>query len=289
MVRRSAIVLGFSGLVLIVAGATGAGAAEEEEKVGWYNTASFGLAATDGNSDTRSLNLGYELKRRWERALFTFRANGIQSGNAPAPFAVGDPVNFTIVEPGVDLTTEIYNALAEYSRKITERFFWNAGSSWERNSDAGIENRTSVFGAVGNIWYDTEKTKFATTYGMSWVDQQDEVDDPETDDTYAAVRFASDFSIKFGESTTYDNDFVVFDNVSDLDDFNFRMDNGLAVSMSEALALKVGLTFLYDNIPALREIDLFDLAGTPIGTVIVENDELDTILTVSLVVNFGPK
>ena len=124
---------------------------------------------------------------------------------------------------------------------------------------------------------------------MSWVDQQDEIDDPETDDTYAAVRFASDFSIKFGESTTYDNDFVVFDNVSDLDDFNFRMDNGLAVSMSEALALKLGLTFLYDNIPALREIALFDLAGTPIGTVIVENDELDTILTVSLVVNFGPK
>jgi len=289
MKRPLSILLAFSSVWVIGAGAARAVAAEEDEKVGWYNTADFGLAMTSGNSDTRSLNLGYWLRRRWEKGLFTFRASAIQSGNADAPFAVGDPVNFTVVEPGVDLSTEIYTARGEYSRKITERFFWNAGSSWERNTDAGIENRTTVYGAVGNIWYDGDKTKFATSYGLSYVDQQDEVDDPTTDDTYAAARFASSFSIKLGESTTYNNDFVVLDNVSDFDDFNFSMINGLSVSMTEALALKAGLTFLYDNIPALREIDLFDTTGNPIGTVIVENDELDSILTVSLVVNFGPK
>ena len=57
--------------------------------------------------------------------------------------------------------------------------------------------------------------------------------------------------------------------------------------MTKRLALKVSLRWLYDDLPALQEVPLFDTpAGTQTGTVFVELDELDTILRVSLVANF---
>jgi hypothetical protein len=53
------------------------------------------------------------------------------------------------------------------------------------------------------------------------------------------------------------------------------------------LALKAGLQLLYDNAPALEELKLLDLGGVDTGTTVPsELDELDTILTVSLVVDF---
>ena len=53
------------------------------------------------------------------------------------------------------------------------------------------------------------------------------------------------------------------------------------------LALKVSLLWLYNNVPAFRQLELRPSAGEePIGTVLQQLDELDTIFSVSLVVDF---
>jgi hypothetical protein len=67
------------------------------------------------------------------------------------------------------------------------------------------------------------------------------------------------------------------------------MVNSLAVAMSSKMALQVSLQWLYDNEPALTEIAL--LTPVPpdaieVGSTLTPLDELDTILTASLVVNF---
>jgi hypothetical protein len=49
--------------------------------------------------------------------------------------------------------------------------------------------------------------------------------------------------------------------------------------MSKKLALKVTLQWLYDNQPAA-------LAISPTGEVLAEADDLDTVFTASLVINF---
>jgi hypothetical protein len=289
--------------VWIVAGGLAAtlAAEEEEEKLGWYNSGELGLALTTGNSNFANANLGYKLKKKWKNAAFNFQTGMVRNSNDDDRFAEcvvspcdpNNPADFIVRRPSLALDDEILWLRGNYNRKITEKFFWNAGAGWERNTNAGIDSRTNVFGGVGNVWYDGEKTKFSTDYGLSYVDQQDEIDDPTTDDTYPAARFSSDYTQSFGESTRYDNDFIVFGNLSDLDDFNFSMVNGLTVDMTGYLAIKIGLTFLYDNVPSLEEIDLFDpnspTPGIPVGTITTPNEELDTIFTVSLVVNFGPK
>jgi hypothetical protein len=53
--------------------------------------------------------------------------------------------------------------------------------------------------------------------------------------------------------------------------------------MSDMLALKVSLQWLYDNLPSLELVDY--TPGTP-PQVPVPLDDLDTIFTTSLVVNF---
>ena len=62
------------------------------------------------------------------------------------------------------------------------------------------------------------------------------------------------------------------------------MTNAIAVAMSKRLSLKVSHQMLYDNLPALIEVQEPD--GTPVPGVFGEADELDSILTASLVVNF---
>ena len=57
--------------------------------------------------------------------------------------------------------------------------------------------------------------------------------------------------------------------------------------MSERLALRVSLQLLYDNLPSLGELPLFDLDGVDTGEVVfAELDELDSLLTIGLIVNF---
>ena len=64
-------------------------------------------------------------------------------------------------------------------------------------------------------------------------------------------------------------------------------DGGIGNVMSTHLALKISLQWLFDNEPAFREFELENPLATPTGTqVVVELDELDTIFTSSLVVNF---
>jgi hypothetical protein len=76
---------------------------------------------------------------------------------------------------------------------------------------------------------------------------------------------------------------VLDDNLDETSDWRADMANGLAVAMSDNLALKVGLQLLYDNEPA---IELIPNTPAPPAEVPFELDEMDTILTTSLVVDF---
>ena len=95
---------------------------------------------------------------------------------------------------------------------------------------------------------------------------------------------------KLGTTTTYTNELVFDENVEESKDFRGDMINGLSVQMTTRLALKVSLRWLYDNSPAIRELDLYDISpdngGVKQTTVTEELDELDTIFTTSLVINF---
>ena len=110
---------------------------------------------------------------------------------------------------------------------------------------------------------------------------------PATGDTFVGFRFSWDYRAGLGTSTVYENKLILNENLDETDDLRIDFLNAVSVSMSSKLALKVSLRILFDNEPAFEEIDLFDMpGGTMTGTVPVQLDEVDTYLTVSLVVDF---
>ena len=254
----------------------------DDEKAGWTDAAEFSLVATDGNSESMSLGFKNTLAREWNSSGVTFRFGAIRI-ETTGPASAVDGV---VTDGSSEVTAENYFANGRYDRKISDRFFWFAGAGWDRNELSGIENRYTAEGGVGNVWFDTDDVKLKTNYGVTYTDQEDVVPDPTVEDSFLGLRFAWDYRNKLSQSTTYTNVFVVDENLDETSDWRADMDNGLAVTLSERMALKVGLRFLYDNEPSLELVPNVDGAGAPLAPVPVELDELDTLLTISLVVDF---
>ena len=277
-------VAAFAALILMLGGAAPA-AAEEEKELGWSDVAEFSWIATSGNSETETLGFKNKLLRRWEHAAFELNAGGIQAENTTVTrTATGDPNNPTVTETSdTQKTAENYYLNGKYGQTITERFFWYAGAGWDRNEFAGIRNRYSGSGGVGNLWVDKKKVRWRTDYGVSYTDQQDVVKNPNVDDTFAGLRISSTYKHQFGKTTTYGNDTILDENLSDTKDFRADMTNWVTVGISDRLALKVSLQWLFDNLPSF---ELVPFSPAPPTEVPVPLGDLDTIFMTSLVVNF---
>jgi putative salt-induced outer membrane protein len=267
----------------------------EAKKLGWKDTAELGYVMTSGNSDSSTLGLKNTLVYDWESARFEMKLGAVRVESTPVPFfAVGTATDFTREENDSELTAESYFLNGRYDRNITEHFFWFAGAGWDRNTFSGIANRYTAFGGVGNIWLDTETIKWRTDYALTATKQEDVIEQPDLDDTFLGVRLSSTFLYKWSESGSYGNDTILDENVDDTDDWRVNMTNWVAVNLSNHLALKVSLQWLYDNQPALIAANLFDATGAPVDAdldgvqdqVAVEADELDSIFTTALVIKY---
>jgi putative salt-induced outer membrane protein YdiY len=256
----------------------------DEPELGWSDQAELSYVLTAGNSESTTLGFKNELKRTWQAAIFSFKAAGIRAESTTVTrTAVGTQDNFVLTEhEDSALTAEAYLLSGRYDRKVSDFLFWYAGAGWDRNRFSGIENRAVVEGGLGNVWVDGDNLKFKTSYALTYTDQEDVVEVPDQDGTFAGLRLGTDFLYKFGEDTTYQNVLTVDDNLDDTSDWRADMVNSLTVAMTKRLALKAGLRWLYDAQPASTTVPL-----TPTGgLVLVELEELDTFFTTSLVINW---
>ena len=262
--------------------------AAEGPKEGWFDTADLSYVMTSGNSETTTLGFKNKLWRQWTASLFTLNAAGLRAESTTVARSVDPGPPPSIVETETQaLTAEAYLLNGRYEHNITDRFNWFAGAGWERNRFAGVENRYSAAGGLGNIWYDTEDLMFRTGYGVTFTKQEDINPNPEFDDSFFGLQLNYDYRNKLGASSTFTSTLVLDENLDETSDWRANMVNALAVSVSERLALKVSLTWLYDNSPALVAVDDPGDLLPPVGpTAFAELEELDTIFTTSLVINF---
>jgi putative salt-induced outer membrane protein YdiY len=314
-------------LTLTVLGGTGLATAQEEQegeekKKRWSNATELSLVVTEGNSNTETVGFRENLGWKTERAKTGIKLNATLSNTADDRFRQVDPgvtwvpgetpINFTtsLVEPATEPDVEKYFAEGRYDRKISEKFTWNAGLSWDRNLDAGILSRTIFFAGVGNIWLSGDDHKFRTSYSWSETNREEENPDPEKEEKFGGIRLHLYYMKKWFGTTTLDFDWTVNTNIEDAADWSADLLQGIAVSINKTLALKFSLQFLYNNEPALEDIDLVaqvdlvDPDGIPgsgdeffvtveSGGVEIELGEmqerkkpLDTVINTSLVINF---
>ena len=185
-----------------------------------------------------------------------------------------------------NLTAANYYARGQYDRDITDRFFWFAGTGWERNTFAGIAHRYATSGGVGNTWVDNAATTFRTSYGVSVTTQEDVVS-LDGRYTFAGLRLSYDYRRQLTDNTEFTSALVADQNLDDTDDFRTDFVNAVTVNMNSLLALTVRWRLLYDAQPALIEVPLVDLSGLPVGgTTVIDADAVDNFLTFALVASF---
>ena len=297
-------------------------AQDEETPPGWTNETELSLALTGGNSTARTFGFGNTVRRIRESSRLQIRVNGIRSGTARDRFLLVNPgIRFPLagtpenpetrlVKPGVDTEVENYLISGRYEMEFSERFFWNAGGSWDRNSDAGILNRYTAFAGVGNVWRDSDTMRFATSYAASYTNRSEETAEPGKDPHFAGARLGWDYRQRFGEAAFYENELTANVNLTAASDYSFNMTHALSVALSTRLALRVGLQWLYEHEPAPEEVavvarvEVIDSDGLPgsgdelfetvadrgaaiaLGTGRVLKDRLDTIFRTALVISF---
>ncbi len=274
---------------LLLGAAAATGQEAEEVELGWYDAAELSLVVTAGNSETETVGFKNTLGRRWAGAELKLEAGGLRAeSTSRTRTAVGTSrTDFRLVEESrSELTAEQYHLRGRYDRKLSDRLFWFAGAGWNRNEFAGISSRYTAFGGVGNRWFEDPRARFRTDYGFTYTRQEDVVEDPSEEESFFGLRFSWEYWRKLTSTTTYTSELIVDENLDRTSDLRADFLNSVSVAMSQRLALKLSLQLLFDNEPALERVPLFDPQGESLGEVEAELDDLDSVLTVALVVDF---
>ncbi len=255
---------------------------------GWKNTAEISYVVAAGNASTATLGFGDKLIRGWEHSQFELRISGIRAESAIVTRAVtaAGPPPVVGTTSRTTVTAENYGLSGRFNRQLSEHFFWYAGAGWKRNRFAGIRNQYSAAGGLGNTWFDREEAKFRTEYAATFTRQEDMTSGPGGALSFAGARLSWNYQRQLTGNTRYSNDLLLDENLKDTQDFRADMLNSVQVAMSSQLALKISLQLLYDNLPSLVKAS-DPLSLLPAGEVaLVSLKKLDTVFTVSLVVNF---
>ena len=261
------------------------GIAGQDAAFSWANATELSFVSTSGNASASTLGLKSSLVGTGGQNTFALELGGIRGEtNVRTITATGTVESFTVGETTTaQLTAESYFAQGRYQRAFDGVHVFT-GAGWDRNTFAGVQNRYAVVAGLGRTWADGETGHFKTDVGATYTIQKDVDPAPGADDAFGGMRVSVDALRHLSESAQYASILVTDANVGDTDDFRADWINSLSVSLSDRLAFKTSFQLLYDHQPALLNVPLFDTGGAETGTVLTPGDEIDSVLTVALVI-----
>ncbi len=276
------------GLIFLALAATvaTAGPAAAQEPIIWENSTELSFVSTGGNASASTLGLKGTLAGTKGPSTIKFEVGGIRSSiDVTTRTATGTPTSFTVNETTVSqVTAENYLARGRYDRKIDDAFLF-AGAGWDRNTFAGIKNRYSLVAGIGRALFDGETGHLKADIGGTYTIQKDVDPVPGASDGFGGVRVNVDALRHLSASADYASALIVDENLADTQDLRADWTNSITVALSQKLALKTSLQLLFDNLPSLRRVPLFDSSGTATGTTVsTPGDKLDRAVTLTLVI-----
>lgn len=245
----------------------------------WENATEVGFVTTGGNTSSTTLSLKTSLEATGGPNTIKVDLGGLRASSSTRR-AQGTASDFEVVEETVESAAN-YNARARYDRNFAQALAFT-GAGWERNTFAGFENRFSVVGGMGRSWIRTDRGRFRTDIGGTFTMQEDV--GAGGYDRFGGVRVTVEGTRTLTGTTELESTFVLDENLANTDDLRFDWESSVSVALTEGLALETSYQLLFDNVPALAEVPLFDASGTRQGTVDVRSSEVDSFLTLSLVI-----
>ena len=297
-------------------------AAEREASAVWSNATELSVVRTGGNAETQTFGFRNTLRGNWTSVRVLARMEGVRSRTAGERILQAAPgLRFRPGERPGDLETtaarravasgvEQYFAGGRVQWRVSDRFFWNAGTSWDRNDEAGIRNRYVTFGGLGNTWAEGEEASLSTSYGISFTAREDTEPDPARDSRFGGIRAGSDYHQRLSDAVELDSEATLNVNLLSSSDYSFNATHAVGVALSEHLSLRVSLQHLYEHEPALEDAavvarvvlidpdgrpgsgdELFETvsaggAGVDFGTGRIRKRGLDVVFRTALVISF---
>ena len=265
-------------------------AQDNENELGWSDTAELTAVFTGGNSAARTLGFKNELTYKWNNSTFTTDIGSLRAESTEITrSAIGDsPQNFQIVKNSVtSLTAKSDYARVRYDQAMNPRTFWYTSSGWEKNTFSGIQNRYSFGAGLGNTFFETNRTGLRTSYGVSYTIQDDVIENSDGHDRFAGIRLSYDYNFTFSSNTKFTSVLLADENLSNVSDFRVDFVNAIAVNLVSQLALKFSWQLLYDFQPSLVAIPLVNSKNIPSGPAVnIDLDRMDNLITFALVATF---
>jgi len=261
-------------------------AQDAEPPTSWTDVAELSFVLTSGNSESNSFGARNTLTRSFDSSELSLDAGGIrvESGTITRTAIGTGQTDFTVLDQtDRETTAENYFAQLRFDKQLSERAYVYTSGGWIRNRFAGVDNRWTGATGFGINLVTNDLSTFAVDLGAT-VTSEDRISG--ATESFGGLRLTWNYTRQVTETTEFASHLIVDENISDIDDLRANFDNSIAVAISSVLALKAGVKLLFDNQPALEEVDLYGTpTGPAIGTVLTPFNKVDTQITVSLVVS----
>lgn len=207
---------------------------------GWTGSASTGLALTQGNSDTSTVNLAYEVKRDTGSNLL-FKSTGL--------FLRGDSEG--------ELTTNRLVFEARGDGKLSERTSVFAQTQYFRDSFKQIAYLVSPTVGLSRLLVKNARTTLGVDAGVGVVWEKNP---GFAVDTSGAVSATEILTHKLTATTELTERVAALWEMDDFDDALYAFSVGLAASITSATQLKVEVLDTFKNEPPSAEVEKNDIA-----------------------------
>jgi len=252
----------------------------------WTDRAELSFVLTSGNAESSSFGARNTLTRNFNTSTLSLDAGGIrvESGTITRMAVGSSQDNFTVSEQtDRETTAENYFGELRFDHQLSDRTYAYSSGGWVRNRFSGVDNRWTGAAGIGIKLVASDLASFDIDLGATVASEDRIIGETET---FGGLRLTWNYTRQMTETAEFSSQLVLDESLSDTEDLRAEFDNSIGVAISNVLAMKTGLKILFDNQPALEEIDLLDApGGTLVGTVLTPLNEVDTQITVSLVVS----
>lgn len=184
----------------------------------WSGALSLGASWTDGNTETDSVTGNFNAVRRDEKDRWTFDA-------------------FTNYGSTTDTVTDVKDTTTNNSGGgVKYDYFWRPKTYLFGNGSAKVDHIADldlrqIYGAgIGYQWKESDKIKWGTEVGLSYVDEDFTGTADDTD--FLAARLASNLAYQISKSAAFEQVAEVLPSLDDSEDVIAKIDNRLKLNIT---------------------------------------------------------
>ena len=207
---------------------------------GWVGSASAGLALTQGNSDTSTVNAAYEVKRDTGGTM-VFKSNGLLVRG----------------EAEEELTSDRLSLDGRLERRLSARTSIFGATQYLRDSFKSIDYLVSPTVGVSRLLVKDDRTELGVDVGVGVVWEKNPDLEVQTD---GAVAAGQQFTRKLTATTELKEKAAGLWKMDDFDDALYTFGIGLAASITAGTQMKVEFLDTYKTRPPVASVKKNDIA-----------------------------